>query len=58
MEFIMSKQKLKTLKAVRSIERSEHFARGGTLTEWMGGARTITRNKKQYTRKGKSKWRQ
>ena len=58
MEFQMSKQKLKTLKAVRSIERSEHFARGGTLTEWMGGARTVTRNKKQYSRKGKSKWRQ
>lgn len=54
----MSKQKLKTLRAVRSIERSEHFAQGGTLIKWMGGARTITRNKKQYTRKGKSKWRQ
>jgi len=54
----MSKQKLKTLKAVRSIERSEHFARGGTLIEWMGGACIVTRNKKQYSRKGKSKWRQ
>ena len=57
MEFQMSKQTIKTIKAARGIERKNHFENGGSLVSWRGGMRTITRNKKSYTRKGKSKWR-
>ena len=54
----MSKQTIKTIKAARGIEREEHFKNGGSLVSWRGGTRTVTRNKKTYTRKGKSKWKQ
>ena len=53
----MSKQTIRTIKAARGIERKNHFENGGSLVSWRGGTRTITRNKKTYTRKGKSKWR-
>ena len=53
----MSKH-IKTIKAARGIEREEHFKNGGSLVSWRGGARTITRNRKTYSRKGKSKWKQ
>jgi len=54
----MSKQTIKTIKAARGIERRKHFENGGSLVAWGGGTRTITRNKKTYSRKGKSKWKQ
>ena len=57
-EVHMSKQTIKTIKAARGIERRKHFENGGSLVSWRGGTRTITRNKKTYTRKGKSKWKQ
>jgi hypothetical protein len=53
----MSKQTIKIIKAARGIEREVHFKNGGSLISWRGGTRTITRNRKQYSRKGKSKWR-
>ncbi len=49
------KAALKILKAARGLERKAHFANGGTLVEWRGGTRTVTRNKKKYTRKSKHK---
>ena len=58
MEYQMSKQTIKTIKAARGIEREEHFKNGGSLVSWRGGTRTITRNKKTYSRKGKSNWKQ
>ncbi len=58
MEFKMSKQTIKTIKASRGIERKKHFENGGSLVSWRGGTRTVTRNKKTYSRKGKSKWKQ
>ena len=51
------KQKIKALKAARGVERKNHFENGGTLVEWRGGTHTVTRNKKKFSRKGKSKWR-
>ena len=51
------KQKIQQLKAVRGIERKQHFENGGSLVDWRGGTRTVTRNKKKYTRKSKHKGR-
>jgi hypothetical protein len=45
------KQILKRLKAVRGIERKRHFENGGTTTEWRGGSRTVTKNKKRTASK-------
>jgi len=53
----MTNTKIKALKAIRGEERKAHFSNGGDLVSWRGGTRTITRNKKRYSRKGKSKWR-
>ena len=50
------KQALKIIKAARGLEREQHFANGGTLVDWRGGTRTVQRNKKKYSRKGKQKW--
>ena len=47
---------IETIKAARGLERKEHFANGGTLVEWRGGTRTVQRNRKKYSRKGKQKW--
>ena len=50
----MKKQKhqmLKRIKAVRGIERKRHFENGGTLIEWRGGTRTVTKNKKKEASK-------
>lgn len=41
-----NKQIIKCIKAVRAIERKRHFENGGTLVDWRGGTRTITKNKK------------
>ena len=45
------KQMLKQIKAVRGIERKRHFENGGTLIEWRGGTRTVTKNKKKLESK-------
>jgi hypothetical protein len=42
---------LKRIKAVRGIERKRHFENGGTLVEWRGGTRTVTKNKKKAASK-------
>ena len=46
-----NKQMLKRIKAVRGIERKRHFENGGTLVEWRGGTRTVTKNKKKEASK-------
>ena len=43
---------LKRIKAVRGIERKRHFENGGTLIEWRGGTRTVTKNKKKEAKTG------
>ena len=42
---------LKRIKAVRGVERKRHFENGGTLVEWRGGTRTVTKNKKKQASK-------
>ena len=46
-----NQQMLKRIKAVRGIERKRHFENGGTLIEWRGGTRTVTKNKKKEASK-------
>ena len=46
-----NQQMLKRIKAVRGIERKRHFENGGTLVEWRGGTRTVTKNKKKEASK-------
>jgi len=46
-----NKQIIKRIKAVRGIERKRHFENGGTLVDWRGGTRTITKNKKKAASK-------
>ena len=48
---------LALIKGARGEERKAHFEGGGTLIEWRGGPRTVTRNRKKYTRKSKHKGR-
>jgi len=54
------KAQLKTLKAVRGVEREAHFANGGDLVAWRGGTRTVTadRKKKKNKRACRGKWEQ
>ena len=43
---------LKALARIRGEERKQHFANGGTLTDWRGGVHTVTKNrKKEQSRK-------
>jgi hypothetical protein len=44
---------LKSLKAVRGLDREKHFESGGDLVSWRGGTRTVTidRKKRQNKRK-------
>ena len=46
-----NKQMLQRLKAVRGIERKRHFDNGGSLVQWRGGTRTVTKNKKKVASK-------
>ena len=46
-----NKQMLKRIKAVRGIERKRHFEAGGSLVDWRGGTRTVTKNKKKSASK-------
>ncbi len=49
---------LKSLKAIRGLERKRHFEEGGDLVSWRGGTRTVTvdRKKKQNKRACRGKW--
>tara|TARA_Y100001970_G_scaffold178399_1_gene217236 strand:+ start:3120 stop:3302 length:183 start_codon:yes stop_codon:yes gene_type:complete len=42
---------LKQLAAARGIERKRHFEAGGSLVDWRGGTRTVTKNKKKSASK-------
>jgi hypothetical protein len=42
---------IKSLKAVRGLDRLAHFENGGTLIEWMGGPHLITNDKKKSKNK-------
>jgi len=42
---------IKSIKAVRGLDRAEHFANGGTLVEWMGGPHLIVKDKKKFQNK-------
>ena len=46
-----NKQMLQRLKAVRGIVRKRHFDDGGSLVQWRGGTRTVTKNKKKEASK-------
>ena len=46
-----NKQMLQRLKAVRGIERKRHFDNGGSLVQWRGGTRTVTKYKKKEASK-------
>ena len=46
-----NKQMLQRLKAVRGIERKRHFDNGGSMVQWRGGTRTVTKNKKKKASK-------
>ena len=52
------KATLKALARIRGEERKQHFANGGTLSDWRGGVHTITKNKKrEQSRKACRQWR-
>ena len=42
---------LKALRAIRGLDRDEHFANGGTLVDWRGGTRTVTVDRKKQRNK-------
>ena len=44
-------QILKQLAIARGIERKRHFEAGGSLVDWRGGTRTVTKNKKKQASK-------
>ena len=52
------KAQLRALKAIRAVERKEHFANGGDLVTWRGGTRTVRvdRKKQQNKRACRGKW--
>ena len=45
-----AKRFLRHAAAQRGLDREKHFADGGDLTTWRGGAHTVVRNKKKYRR--------
>jgi hypothetical protein len=50
----MQKNKqLKTIKAIRGLDRKRHFEEGGTLVSWRGGTRTVTADRKKKRNKRK-----
>ncbi len=53
------KNQLRTLKAVRGVDRKRHFENGGSLVSWRGGTRTVTadRKKKKNKHACRGKWR-
>jgi hypothetical protein len=50
---------IRTLKAVRGIDRDHHFKSGGSLVSWRGGTRTVTADRKKKKNKNacRGKWR-
>lgn len=44
-------QILKSLAGSRGIERKQHFANGGSVSDWMGGPHLVTKNKKKAKNK-------
>ncbi len=45
-------KQLEALARIRGEERKQHFANGGTLSDWRGGVHTVTKNrKKEQSRK-------
>ena len=45
-----SEKLLADVRAQRGLDREAFFAAGGTLVQWMGGPRTVTKNKRRYRR--------
>jgi hypothetical protein len=52
-----AKAQLKSLAAVRGIDRKNHFENGGDLVTWRGGARTIRVDRKKKRNKRKCRGR-
>ena len=44
-------------RAIRGLERKEHFANGGTLAAWRGGRPTVTIDRKKCASKNKCRGR-
>lgn len=40
-------KKLATIRAIRGIDRREHFSNGGSLHDWRGGLHTVQKDKKK-----------
>ena len=45
------KIQIRMLKAVRGVEREQHFENGGDLVSWRGGTRTVTVDRKKQNNK-------
>ena len=46
-----AKAQLKSLAAVRGIDRKNHFENGGDLVSWRGGTRTVQVDRKKQRNK-------
>ena len=46
-----TQEKLRSLRAVRGLDRVKHFERGGSLVDWRGGTRTVQTDKKKKRNK-------
>ncbi len=46
---------LNNVRVQRGLDRQRHFESGGTLTDWMGGPRTKTKNKKAWENKRRAR---
>lgn len=51
------KEQLRTLRAVRGLDRQRHFEEGGSLVAWRGGTRTVTADRKKKQNKNKCRCR-
>ena len=53
-----NKEQLRHIKAIRGVERKQHFEEGGDLVSWRGGTRTVTvdRKKQRNKRACRGKW--
>jgi hypothetical protein len=51
------KEQLRTLRAVRGVDRRKHFEEGGSLVAWRGGTRTVTADRKKKHNKNKCRQR-
>ena len=48
-----NKEQLRHIKAIRGVERKQHFEEGGDLVSWRGGTRTVTVDRKKRACRGK-----